>query len=147
MLDAHRTLDGGLLAQQGEIALFLMPRPQGDAFENGRGRWQHRLFGIPWKQQQKLTPTLGMMKNQHLLNHGFPRRRRMHALGHSHIGCTQHRAFKSLSDPHAPSNLNNNRASPGFYGEKPIEIALFFHQRDLELQIRRASRRLAAVDT
>ena len=121
--------------------------PPGDVFENGIGRLQHRLFGIPWREQQKLTPALGMKKRLYVLNHGFPRSRRMHALGHSHVCCTQHHAFESLNDPHAPSKLNNNRASPGFFGEKSIAMVLFFHQRDLELQIRRASRPLAAVDT
>ena len=33
-----------------------------------------------------------------ILNHGFPCRRRMHALGHRHVGCTHNQTLESLND-------------------------------------------------
>ena len=98
MLDANRTLHGGLLAQQGEIALLLMPGPRGEASEYRRGAASRWIFRIPYQQQQQLRAAAGMIPRSLILNHGFPCRRRMHALGHSDVCCTHNQTLQSLSD-------------------------------------------------
>ena len=124
MLDAHRTFDGVLLAQQGEIAVLLMPRPPGDASEISKERPKRRRFRMSYQQRQKLTRTPGLCP----------------------VRCSHHQAFQSLSDPNASSKPNNNPDNPGFYGEEPVAMVLFSNQRDLELQIKDAKGTLAAVD-
>ena len=146
LLHAHRALDGGVLAQQGEIAVLIVSRPSGDACENGRGRPKARFFRIPCQQQQKLTPAVGMMS--------FPTPDPW-VSSPSLDACSWPPPCLLHSPPSLPKperskrqqKLNKNRARPGFfYGAELLAMDLFSRRRDLELQIRCAWRPLTAVD-
>ena len=114
MLNANRTLHGGLLAQQGEIALLLMPGPRGDAFEHKRGSANRWIYRIPCQRQQQLRSAGGMIPETLILNHGFPCRRWMHAPGHRHVGCTHNQTLQSLSD------LNSTHGPQTETGRVPV---------------------------
>ena len=125
MLDANRTLHGGLLAQQGEIALLLMPGPRGEASEYRRGAASRWIFRIPYQRQQQLRAAAGMIPWTLILNHGFPCRRRMHALGHSDVCCTHNQTLQSLSDlnsTHKPQT-ETGRVPVFFYGREQEPVA------------------------
>ena len=49
-----------------------------------------------------------------ILNHGFPCRRRMHAPGHRHVGCTHNQTLQSLSD------LNSTHGPQTETGRVPV---------------------------
>ena len=145
MFNAHRTVNGVLLAQQGEIAVLLMPRSPGQPSGNSRRAAKDKFFRIPCQRQQKLIQGMGMMLRSYHLNHGFPRRRWMHASGHCHVCCTHHQALQGLSR-RSIRNPKIRAETRFFYGSAATAILFFSDQRDLELQIKGARGTLAVVN-